>query len=195
MTESPNSSASVLYKQWAKLEDEHQSSPLQSTQPAPGGRLAPMRERQARVLLEINSLVAEIRDASATTMEDFLALLDVALEHELDLALEIAFYGPADYPIITRLLRALARTVPGFEFNSLRRCLSWPGEFEQLIGHPTLRKSAAINPRTVEPIGFDDPKTLPADCSPQREQKGAGTSTKEKGSPRSRASGMSRSRQ
>ena len=156
---------------------------------------APMREHQARLLLEINSLVAEIRDASATTIEDFLALLDVALEHELDLAPEIAFYGPADYPIITRLLRALARTAPAFEFNSLRRWLSCPGEFEQLMGHPTLRESAAIDPRTVEPIGFDDPKTLPADCSPQREQKGAGTSTKEKGSPRSRASGMSRSRQ
>ena len=70
--------------------------------------LAPMRERQARLLLEINSLVAEIPDASATAIEDFLALLDVALEHELDLAPEIAFYGPADYPIITRLLRALA---------------------------------------------------------------------------------------
>ena len=69
---------------------------------------APMRERQARLLLEINSLVAEIPDASATAIEDFLALLDVALEHELDLAPEIAFYGPADYPIITRLLRALA---------------------------------------------------------------------------------------
>jgi hypothetical protein len=96
---------------------------------------APMRERQARLLLEINSLVAEIRDASATTIEDFLALLDVALERELDLAPEIAFYGPAAYPIIARLLRALARTAPGFEFNSLRRCLSCPGEFEQLMGH------------------------------------------------------------
>src|ERR1700730_17404074 len=155
---------------------------------------APMREHQARLLLEINSLVAEIRDASATTIEDFLALLDVALEHELDLAPEIAFYGPADYPIITRVLRAPASTAPGFEFNSLRRWLSCPGEFEQLMGHLTLRESAAIDPRTVEPIGFDAPKTLP-DCSPQREQKGAGTSAKEKGSPRSRASGMSRSRQ
>ena len=111
---------------------------------------APMREHQARLLLEINSLVAEIPDASATAI-DFLALLDVALEHELDLAPEIAFYGPADYPIITRVLRAPASTAPGFEFN-------------------------AIDPRTVEPIGLDDPKTLAADCSPQRERKGAGTS-------------------
>ena len=76
-----------------------------------GADLAPMRERQTRLLLEINSLVAEIPDASATAI-DFLALLDVALEHELDLAPEIAFYGPADYPIIARLLRALARTAP-----------------------------------------------------------------------------------
>jgi hypothetical protein len=122
-----------------------------------------MRERQARLLLEINSLVAEIRDASSTTIEDLLALLDVALEHELDLASDIAFYGP------------VARTAPGFEFNSLRRWLSCPGEFEQLMGHPTLWESAANDPGTVEPIGFDDPKILPGDCSPQREQKGAGT--------------------
>ena len=196
MTESPGSSAFVLHKQWAKLEDEHHELAIEiDAARARRADLAPMRERQARLLLEINSLVAEIRDASATTIEDFLALLDVALEHELDLAPEIAFYGPADYPIITRLFRALARTAPGFEFNSLRRWLSRPGEFEQLMGHPTLGESAAIDPRTVEPIGFDDPKRLPTDCSPQREQKRAGTSTKEKGSPRSRASGMSRSRQ
>jgi len=59
----------------------------------------------------------------ATTTEDFLALLDVTLEHELDLASDIALYGPAHYPNITRLLRALARKVPEFEFNSLRRWL------------------------------------------------------------------------
>ena len=136
MTESPGSSAFVLHKQWAKLEDEHHELAIEiNAARAMGADLAPLRERQTRLLLEINSLVAEIRDASATTIEDFLALLDVALEHELDLAPEIAFYGPADYPIITRLLRAL------------------------------------------------------------REQKGAETNTKEKGSPRSRASGMSRSRQ
>jgi hypothetical protein len=84
-----------------------------------------MRERQARLLLEINSVVAAIRDAPATTIEDFIALLDVALEHELDLACGIAFYGPSDYPMIARLLRALAHMVPGFEFNSLRRSLRW----------------------------------------------------------------------
>jgi len=53
-----------------------------------------------------------------------LALLDVALEHEIDLAADIAFYGLSDYPMIARLLRALACTVPEFEFNSLRRWLS-----------------------------------------------------------------------
>jgi hypothetical protein len=96
-----------------------------------------MRAEQARLLLQINTLVTEIRDAPATTTEDFLALLDVALEHELDLASEIAFYGPADYPMITRLLRALARKVPEFEFNSLRRWLSIPGQFEQVMGDAT----------------------------------------------------------
>jgi hypothetical protein len=60
-------------------------------------------------------------------------LLDVALEHELDLACDIASYGPTDYPMITRLLRVLARTVPEFEFNSLWRWLS-PGQLQQLWG-------------------------------------------------------------
>ncbi len=96
-----------------------------------------MRGRQARLLLQINTLVAEIRDAPATTIEDFLALLDVAFEHELDLAADMAFYGPTEYPMITRLLRALAHKAPEFEFNSLRRWLSSPGQFEQLMGDAT----------------------------------------------------------
>lgn len=138
MTESPSPSASVLHKRWAKLEDEHHQLALAiDAGPARRADLASMRERQARLLLEINSLVAEIRDASATTIEDFLALLDVAFEHELDLACDIAFYGAADYPIITRLLRILACKAPAFEFNSLRRWLSLPGEFEQLMGRTT----------------------------------------------------------
>ena len=66
-----------------------------------------------------------------------MALLDVALEHELDLACDIAYYGPGDYPMTARLLRALAGVVPGFEFNSLRRWLSLPGQFEQLMGAKT----------------------------------------------------------
>ena len=135
MTESPHSSTSVLYKQWVKLENEHHALAVEiKSARANGADLEPMRAEQARLLLQINTLVAEIRDAPATTTEDFLALLDVALEHELDLASEIAFYGPADYPMITRLLRALARKVPEFEFNSLRRWLSTPGQFEQVMG-------------------------------------------------------------
>src|SRR5260370_20731328 len=43
------------------------------------------------------------------------------------------------------------------------------------MGHPTLWESGGNDPGTVESMGFDDPKILPADCSPQREQKGAGT--------------------
>jgi hypothetical protein len=85
-------------------------------------------------LLHISAVVAEIRKAPATTLLDHLALLDVAIEHEIDLAADIAYYGTGDFPMITRLLRALARTVPGFEFNSLRRWLSSPGQFEQLMG-------------------------------------------------------------
>jgi hypothetical protein len=125
----------ALHEQWTKLEDEqHQLAIAISQAGSNGAELGPMRERQAELLLEISCLVEAIQDAPAETAQDFLALLDVALEHELDLAGDIAFYGPNDYPMTARLLRALARTVPGFEFNSLRRWLSSPGQFEQLMG-------------------------------------------------------------
>jgi hypothetical protein len=155
VTAGPDPSASVLHKQWVMLEDEHHELAMAiDAARKTGADLAPMRERQARLLIEINSLVAEIRNARATTTEDFLALLDVALEHELDLASDIAFYGAADYPIISRLLRALARKAPGFEFNSLRRWLSLPGEFEQLMGRATPFESARNDAVPVDPIGF-----------------------------------------
>ena len=48
--------------------------------------LSSMRERQARLLLEIEALTAEIRRASPKTIEDIVALLDVVLEHDTDLA-------------------------------------------------------------------------------------------------------------
>jgi hypothetical protein len=156
----------VLHKQWAKLEDEHHelATAIDAAE-ARGADLAPMRERQGRLLLEINSLVAEIRDAPATTTEDFCALLDVALERELGLACDMAFYGPADYPMITRLLRVLARKAPGFEFNSLRRWLSFPGQLEQLMGDATLLESARNDAGPVEPIGFGELETPPVDSS------------------------------
>jgi hypothetical protein len=137
VTESLDSSTSVLHKQWARLEDEHHelAMAIEATQ-ASGVDITRMRKRQASLLLKINSLVAEIRDAPATTTEDFLALLDVALEHELDLACDIAFYGPGDYPMISRLFQGLARAAPGFEFNSLRRRLS-PSQLRELLGEPT----------------------------------------------------------
>jgi hypothetical protein len=128
----------VLHKQWATIEDEHHRLAMAIDEArSAGADPAPMRQRQMKLLLEITSVVAEIRDAPATTIEDFIALLDVALEHELDLACDIAYYGPSDFPMIARVLRALAATVPGFEFNSLRRWLSSPGQFEQLMGTGT----------------------------------------------------------
>jgi hypothetical protein len=155
VAENPTPSASVLHEQWARLEDEHHELAIAiDACPARRSDLASMREHQARLLLEINSLVAEIQDAPATTTEDFLALLDVALEHELDLASDLAFYGAADYPIISRLLRILARKAPAFEFNSLRRWLSLPGEFEQLMGHATLLQAAGNDAEPVDPPGF-----------------------------------------
>jgi hypothetical protein len=132
MTESLDSSASALHKQWAKLEDEHHELAIAiDAARTKKAEVAQMRERQQSLLLEITSLVGKIQNAPATTIEDFVALLDVALEHELDLACEMAFYGPADYPIITRLVRVLAHEIPGFEFNSLRRWLSLSGQSEQ----------------------------------------------------------------
>jgi hypothetical protein len=143
VTECLPSSTSVLHKQWAKLENKHHELAIAiDAARAEKADVALMRKRQESLLLEIGSLVAKIQNAPATTIEDFLALLDVAIEHELDLACEMAFYGPADYPIITRLLRVLAREVPGFEFNSLRRWLSVPGQFEQLMGRTTHLETA-----------------------------------------------------
>ena len=153
MSECPHSPTSVLHKRWAKLEDAyHELAIAIDAAQAKKADVAQLRERQESLLLEISSLVAKIRNAPATTIEDFLALLDVALEHELDLACEMAFYGPAEYPIITRLLRFLARQAPGFEFNSLRRWLSGTVQFEQLMGRAMHLETAEMmacqtNPR------------------------------------------------
>jgi hypothetical protein len=155
MTESLDSSASALHKQWAKLEDEHHELAIAiDAARTKKAEVAQMRERQQNLLLEINSLIDKIRNAPATTIEDFLSLLDVALEHELDLACEMAFYGPADYPIITRLLCVLAREIPGFEFNSLRRWLSLSGQSEPLVGRATPLDTAPKGGGPEEPIGF-----------------------------------------
>ena len=134
MTRCSQPSVAALHKRWTKLEDEHHELTIAIDRARnTGAELGPMRQRQAELLLEISSIVAEIRDAPARTVEDFVALLDVALEHELDLAGDIGFYGPNDYPLAARLLRALASLVPGFEFNSLRRWLS-PAQFAELMG-------------------------------------------------------------
>jgi hypothetical protein len=125
---------SELLEFWASLENERHRLAMIIEQARDGGAdVTLLRDREARLLLDISAVVAGIREAPATTLHDHLALLDVAIEHEIDLAADIAYYGARDFPMITRLLRALARTVPGFEFNSLRRALSSPGQFEQLM--------------------------------------------------------------
>ena len=157
MTERPCFSISALHKQWAKLENEHHQLAIAINEARTAGTdLAPMRQRQIELLLEITSIVAEIRDAPATTAEDFIALLDVALEHELDLACDMAYYGPSDYPMTARLLCALAGMVPGFEFNSLRRWLSLPGQFEQLMGAATLIAPTQDETGLIAQIGFGE---------------------------------------
>jgi hypothetical protein len=135
VTEGTQSSTSELHRLWARLENEHHELAEMMRQLGVADvDVSLLRERQAKLLLEINAVVAEIRAAPASTLQDYLALLDVAIEHEIDLVPDIACYGATDFPMITRLLRALAKTAPGFEFNSLRRWLSPLGEFEQLMG-------------------------------------------------------------
>ena len=149
MTHAEDSSISALHQLWARLENQqHQLAVTMQQAGIDAAAVESMRQQQAWLLLEISAVVAEIRDAPATTLEDHLALLDVALEHELDLAGDIAFYGPKDFPMITRLLRALAQRAPGFEFNSLRRWLSSPGQYEEVVGD--------ANTVATEPIGFGE---------------------------------------
>jgi hypothetical protein len=149
-------SVAELHKQWVKLENEqHQLATAIDSAKVDALDREAARQRQAKLLLEITPLIAAIRDAPATTIEDFIALLDVALEHELDLAADIAAYGPSDYPMTARLLRAFAGKVPGFEFNSLRRWLSAPGQFEQLMGNDVPAEQPE-NRAAAEPTGFGE---------------------------------------
>jgi len=134
VSEGAQASAANLHKLWLTMENEcHRLAIAIGEAQAGGADVTLLRDRQARLLVQISSIVAQIRDAPAITLQDYLALLDVAIEHEIDLALDIAFYGADDFPMITRLLRALARTVPGFEFNSLRRAMSSPGQLDELM--------------------------------------------------------------
>ena len=155
MTNRVHPSISALYQRWTKLENEHQELAMAIAEAGTGtANAAAMRQRQARLLLEIEALTAGIRRASPTTLEDFVALLDIVLDHETDLACDIATFGPIDYPMIARLLRAAARLVPGFEFNSLRRWLS-PEQFEEVFP----RAEQVGGP--AECFGFGDPDENP----------------------------------
>ncbi len=156
MVKTLHPSVAELHKQWVKLENEqHQLATAINSGKVDALDREAARQRQAKLLLEITSLVATIRDAPAKTIEDFIALLDIALEHELDLAADIAAYGPSDYPMTARLLRAFAGKVPGFEFNSLRRWLSAPGQFEQLMGNDVPAEQPE-NQAAAEPTGFGE---------------------------------------
>ena len=133
MMKRTHSSISALHQRWAKLENEHHELAMAIAEVGIGSAdLASLRERQARLLLDIEAVIAELRRVSPTTIGDIVALLDMVLDHETDLACDIANDGPIDYPMIAQILRAAARLVPGFEFNSLRRWLS-PAQFEQLF--------------------------------------------------------------
>jgi hypothetical protein len=151
-------SISVLHREWARLEDEHHELAIAMQKAGLGAaNAASMRDRQTWLLLKISGIVARIREAPATTLEDYLGLLDVAIEHEIDLAADIAFYGPRDFPMIVRLLRALAERAPDFEFNSLRRWLSSPGLYERTVGNAHFFAPAEDEPEADEPVGFGEP--------------------------------------
>ena len=146
-----HSSISALHRRWAELENEHHDLAMAIADVGiESADLVPMRERQARLLLDIEALTAEIRRASATTIGDILALLDLVLDHETDLACDIAHYGPIDYPMTAQLLRAAAGLAPGFEFNSLRRWLS-PAQSQELFPR------AVDVARPAECFGFGEP--------------------------------------
>ena len=150
MMKRTHSSISALHQRWAKFENEHHELALAIAEVGIGSAdLASLRERQARLLLDIEAVIADIRRASATTIGDIVALLDIMLDHETDLACDIANDDSIDYPMIAQILRASARLVPGFEFNSLRRWLS-PAQFEQLFP----RSENVAEP--VECFGFGD---------------------------------------
>ena len=92
-----HSSICALHRRWAKLENEHHELARAIAEvEIRSADLASLRERQARLLLDIQAVTAEIRRASATTIEDIIALLDVVLDHETDLAYDIANHGPID---------------------------------------------------------------------------------------------------
>src|SRR5215472_15636309 len=100
MIKPAESSISVLHQRWAKLEGKHCELALALVEvETESACLASMRERQATLLLEIEALKAEIRRRSPTSIEDILALLDIVLEHETDLAGDIAEVGLMDYPM------------------------------------------------------------------------------------------------
>lgn len=133
MMKRTHSSISALHQRWAKLENEHHELAMAIAEVGIGtANLGSLRERQSRLLLDIEAVLAQIRRASPTTIRDILALLDIVLDHETDLACDLANDRSIDYPMIAQILRAAARFVPGFEFNSLRRWLS-PAQFEQLF--------------------------------------------------------------
>ena len=154
MTNRPHPSISALHRRWVELENKHQELEMTIDEIGTGTADAAMRERQARLLLEIEALMAEIRRGSLTTLEDFVALLDIVLEHETDLACDLADAGPIGYPLTARLLRTAARLVPGFQFNSLRRWLS-PEQFEEVFP----RAQQVGGP--AECFGFGDPDEHP----------------------------------
>ena len=85
MSEGAQASAANLHKLWVTMENEcHRLAIAIGEAQAGGADVTLLRDRQARLLVQISSIVAQIRNAPAITLQHYLALLDVAIEHQID---------------------------------------------------------------------------------------------------------------
>ena len=128
---------------------------------AQGPDLSSMREWQATLLLQIKS--SSLRSAMpATTIEHFVALLDVTLEHELDLAPDIASYGSPDCPMTARLLRALRAHGAGIRIPEL--VVTGPGRTaNRQCGAPRSQKRTTSQPNLTD---LTSDRERPNTCRP-----------------------------
>ena len=79
VTHGAHATTSELHGLWASLENECHKLAMSIEEAREGGAdVTLLRDRQAHLLLHISAVVAEIREAPATTLHDHLALLDVA---------------------------------------------------------------------------------------------------------------------
>lgn len=100
-------------------------------------RLCVLRQQLEETERAVDGVLDRVYAAPIETIEDVALLLDVALGREVDIvgqALDPE-ETPFDLAFTGRLLRALVRLIPGFEFTSLRRDLL-PDQLNALMTEP-----------------------------------------------------------